>query len=147
MTRNAKFRCVSNSVERPDGLKKVTSASARRTPFDRTMAHDRERLLDRRSNRTISRCPPCRIFGWIYRVRHELDLRYKDLVMNIFGRGTAREPNTDCPKATDTYPNRPRTSSSIQTGHGQARVWQSDHAQAKLGRYVAIEHAHGSVAT
>ncbi|KAF3557577.1 hypothetical protein F2Q69_00012890 [Brassica cretica] len=43
----------------------------------------------------------------------------------------------------------------IQIGHGQAQVWPSDHAQAKLGRYVAwlklsryvaTEHAHDSVA-
>ncbi|KAF2607315.1 hypothetical protein F2Q68_00043067 [Brassica cretica] len=29
----------------------------------------------------------------------------------------------------------------IQIGHRQAKVWSSDHAQAKLGRYVATEHA------
>ena len=27
------------------------------------------------------------------------------------------------------------------------QVWPSDHAQAKLGRYIATEHEHGSVAT
>ncbi|KAF3575308.1 hypothetical protein F2Q69_00058729 [Brassica cretica] len=36
--------------------------------------------------------------------------------------------------------NRQRT--RIQIGHGQAQVWPSDHAQAKLGRYVATKHAH-----
>ena len=80
-TRNSKLHRVWNSVERPDGLLKFTSASARCASFDRTMAHDRERLLDIRSNRTISRCPPRRIFGWIYRVRNELDLRYKNLAL------------------------------------------------------------------
>ncbi|KAF2600787.1 hypothetical protein F2Q68_00010460 [Brassica cretica] len=34
----------------------------------------------------------------------------------------------------------------IQIGHGQAQLWPSDHTQAKLSRYVATEHAHGSVA-
>ena len=79
--RNSKFHRVWNSVEWQDGLRKVTSASARRAPFDQTMAHDRERLLGRRSNRAISRCPPRRIFGRVYRVRHKLDLQYKNLVV------------------------------------------------------------------
>ncbi|KAF3553730.1 hypothetical protein F2Q69_00011730 [Brassica cretica] len=39
-----------------------------------------------------------------------------------------------------------RQRTRIQIGHGQAQVWPSDHAQAKLGRYIATEHAHGSVA-
>ncbi|KAF3571733.1 hypothetical protein F2Q69_00058480 [Brassica cretica] len=35
----------------------------------------------------------------------------------------------------------------MQIGHRQAQVWPSDHAQAKLGRYVATEDVHGSVVT
>ena len=88
VSRNSKFHRVRNSVKRPNGLKNVTSAFARCAPLDRTLAYDRKRLLDRRSNRAISRCPPRRIFGRVYRVRHKLDLRYKNLVVGIFGRGT-----------------------------------------------------------
>ncbi|KAF3554215.1 hypothetical protein F2Q69_00012905 [Brassica cretica] len=57
--------------------------------------------------------------------------------------------NTDCPEAMDTYPNRPRTSSSMAIGPRTSQAWslRSDRAPAKLGRYVATEHAHGSVAT
>ncbi|KAF2617991.1 hypothetical protein F2Q68_00039431 [Brassica cretica] len=49
----------------------------------------------------------------------------------------------------DTYPNRPRTSSSMAIGTrtSQARSLHSERALAKLGRYVATEHAHGSVTT
>ncbi|KAF3566852.1 hypothetical protein DY000_02016949 [Brassica cretica] len=44
-------------------------------------------------------------------------------------------------------PSTRRQQTRIQIGHGQAQVWPSDHAQAKLGRCIATEHAHGSVAT
>ncbi|KAF3591996.1 hypothetical protein DY000_02024013 [Brassica cretica] len=49
----------------------------------------------------------------------------------------------------DKYPNRPRTSSSMAIGPrtSQARSQRIDRALAKLGLYVATEHAHGSVAT
>ncbi|KAF3581356.1 hypothetical protein DY000_02031094 [Brassica cretica] len=63
--------------------------------------------------------------------------------------------------ATDMYPNRPRTSSSmeIRPRTSQARTLRSDRARAKarslcsdrartrLGHYVATKHTHGSVAT
>ncbi|KAF2586260.1 hypothetical protein F2Q70_00035477 [Brassica cretica] len=39
-----------------------------------------------------------------------------------------------------------RQRTRIQIGHGQAQVWPSDHAQAKLGRYVATKYVHGLVA-
>ncbi|KAF3573364.1 hypothetical protein F2Q69_00059184 [Brassica cretica] len=68
---------------------------------------------------------------------------------------------TTNPKAANTYPNRPWTSSSMAIGPGtsQARSLCSDRAHTrlgryvatelgpKLGRYVATEHTHGSVAT
>ncbi|KAF2543116.1 hypothetical protein F2Q70_00036056 [Brassica cretica] len=41
----------------------------------------------------------------------------------------------------DAMKNMQRT--RIRIGHGRAQVWQSNHAQAKLGRYVATEHEHG----
>uniref|UniRef100_A0A0D3BUX1 DUF1985 domain-containing protein n=1 Tax=Brassica oleracea var. oleracea TaxID=109376 RepID=A0A0D3BUX1_BRAOL len=64
-------------------------------------------------------------------------------------------------EATDMYPNRPRTSSSMEIGPrtSQARTLRSDRARAKarslcsdrartrLGHYVATKHTHGSVAT
>ena len=87
-TRNPKLHRVRNLVERPDGLKKVASASARRSSFDQTMDHDRERFLVRRCHRTVPRCPPHLIFSWIYRVRHDLDLQHEELLVNTFGRGT-----------------------------------------------------------
>ncbi|KAF3543579.1 hypothetical protein DY000_02007436 [Brassica cretica] len=51
--------------------------------------------------------------------------------------------------ATDTYPNRLWTSSSMTIGPRTSQAWslRSDRAQSKLGRYVATEHAHGSLAT
>ncbi|KAF3486955.1 hypothetical protein F2Q69_00055776 [Brassica cretica] len=38
----------------------------------------------------------------------------------------------------------PRQQTRIQTSHGQARVWQSDHGQANHDRYAATKHISGT---
>ncbi|KAF3489621.1 hypothetical protein F2Q69_00054499 [Brassica cretica] len=47
------------------------------------------------------------------------------------------------------YPNQPKPSSSMAIGPwtSQARVWQSDHGQAKLSRYAATKRLGRYVAT
>ncbi|KAF2561834.1 hypothetical protein F2Q70_00016933 [Brassica cretica] len=51
-----------------------------------------------------------------------------------------------CPNATDTYPNRPQTSSSMAIGPrtSQARSLRSDRAHTRLGRYIATEQRPSS---
>ncbi|KAG5384488.1 hypothetical protein IGI04_035958 [Brassica rapa subsp. trilocularis] len=60
-----------------------------------------------------------------------------------------RTTKYDCPKATDMYQNRPRTSSSTAIGPqtNQARSIRGDQACTQLGRYVATERPSRSVAT
>ncbi|KAF2596938.1 hypothetical protein F2Q68_00011896 [Brassica cretica] len=36
----------------------------------------------------------------------------------------------------------PRQQTRIQTSHGQARVWQSDHGQPNHDRYIVTKHVH-----
>ncbi|KAG5414952.1 hypothetical protein IGI04_002519 [Brassica rapa subsp. trilocularis] len=59
-----------------------------------------------------------------------------------------RTTKYDCPKATDMYPNQPRTSSSMAIGPqtSQARSIRGDQACTQLGRYVATERPFRSVA-
>ncbi|KAG5388546.1 hypothetical protein IGI04_030087 [Brassica rapa subsp. trilocularis] len=60
-----------------------------------------------------------------------------------------RTTKYDCPKATDMYPNRPRTSSSMAIGPqtSQARSIRGDQACTQLGRNVATERPSRSVDT
>ena len=87
LTRNPEFHSIRNSVERPHGPKKVASAPTRCTFFDQTTVHNWERFLVGKFDRTISRNPPCLVLSWIYRMRHELNLRHKELFVDICGRG------------------------------------------------------------
>ena len=59
------------------------------------------------------------------------------------------ESNTGCPKATDTYLNQPRTSSSMAIGPrtSQARSLRSNQACTLLGRYIATDLEPSSVST
>ncbi|KAF3570290.1 hypothetical protein F2Q69_00059122 [Brassica cretica] len=73
-----------------------------------------------------------------FKLPHLIILRKKILYEEPRGKILFKseiEPNIDCP----------REQARNGTDHGQARVWQSDHGKAKLDRYVATEHTHGSV--
>ncbi|KAF3603131.1 hypothetical protein F2Q69_00036177 [Brassica cretica] len=137
-TRNSKLYRVWNTSERPGGLEKLTSAPARRASLDRTLANDREQHFDRRSHRTISRCPSCRILGLINRVRHELDLRQRTRTSSSMAIG----PRTS--QARSLRSDRAPAKLGRYVG---ARSLRSDRARTRLGRYIATEHLHGSVAT
>ncbi|WZZ14939.1 hypothetical protein YC2023_108028 [Brassica napus] len=65
---------------------------------------------------------------------------------NCWGQNRSRR--NQCLKATDMYPNRPRTSSSmaIRPQTSQAQSIRGDQACTQLGCYVATEHASRSVA-
>ncbi|KAF3603687.1 hypothetical protein F2Q69_00035629 [Brassica cretica] len=62
---------------------------------------------------------------------------------------TKMSPSTDYLKATYTYPNQPRTSSSMAIGPrtSQSRSLRSDQTCTRLGRYVATELEPSLVAT
>ncbi|KAF3509465.1 hypothetical protein F2Q69_00007556 [Brassica cretica] len=51
------------------------------------------------------------------------------------------------PESPSSPPPALKQQTHIQIDHGQAQVWPSDHAQAKLGRYVATKLKPSSVAT
>ncbi|KAG5384486.1 hypothetical protein IGI04_035956 [Brassica rapa subsp. trilocularis] len=68
------------------------------------------------------------------------DIFTKSLAVKSFSN-LNRTTKYDYPKATDMYPNRPRTSSSMAIGPqtSQARSIRGDQACTQLGRYVATE--------
>ena len=74
--------------------------------------------------------------------------------MNIFTEDTHRKKNLYKESRgkilfmsrLNQIPAVPRQQTRIQTSHGQARVWQSDHGQAKLARYAATKLEPSSVA-
>ena len=88
LTRNPEFHRIRNLIERPHDLEKFTSAPTWRIFLDQATVHDRERLLFGRCDRTITRNPICLILSRVYRMRHELYLQYKELFMNVCGRGS-----------------------------------------------------------
>ncbi|KAF2587502.1 hypothetical protein F2Q70_00035710 [Brassica cretica] len=68
-------------------------------------------------------------------------LSSSSFVARIFGDPQSKSSLVHTLSATDTYPNRPRTSSSMAIGPhtSQARSLRSDRARTRLGRYVATE--------